>query len=960
MVGTPVRAVVLVLLILLLLAWTTPSASPIGRPSGAPRGASAEAPIHACPAATDCGVSSPVPTPARPTPSNNSSGGGGANGTTGWVQLPGVYPTPGDRTQPSFAYDPNLGKVVMFGGYDGNGNTQRGDTWTFQNDTWTDLTSSVTGAPSARWGGQMVWDPSDQLLVMFGGRTQSQFLNDTWTFNGTAWVNVSSSVAPAPRAHYEMAYDPVDQYILLVGGDVENFGTGTWSLYNDTWSWSNGTWTNISGLVTGTLPPRIDGQASYDPWNNSVVVEAGAPAEGCVVGSPVTAYRTDRAWSYPSSVGPQNVSQGMMTYDPLGPFLFAYGGELMQTAGCPQTNETWVRANGTWVEITAAAGLPPTARYLSGIAYDAHDQEVVLFGGNSLGGYMSDTWVYRIQPVVAQFAASRNVSSAPFVATFTANATGGSYVYDYNWSFGDGNYSTAGGKVTHTYPRVGVYTVSLKVTDLLGRNNSTNLTVHVIRPVAASTSASSTVGAVPFLVNFTVSATGGLGLYNFSWDFGDGSTAIGPAPSHTYTFAGNFTASCITRDAYGDSNRSALLIQVAPRLVVSAAASPTTGIVPFQVNVSASPRGGNPPYSYSWSFGDGATATTANASHLYPVAGTYTASLIVADRLGHASRYSTVVHAFAPLSVSVASNVSLGVVPLPVSLSASSAGGNGLGNFTWIFDDASSPGYGPAQNHVFGAPGRFTVQVTVADLNHTATTSVVVTVVAPLAVRLSAAATTGEVGLPFQFTAHLAGGGAPINLSWNFGDGTSATGGLSENHSYAQAGSFTVRLSANDALAEHATVSIVVGVVRPLTVSVVDQAPSVVLGSSDNLTATIAGGAAPFSLVWSGLPPGCPTAPAPSLTCTPNATGSYTISLTVSDHDGVRVVGSVTMLVTPPPSTTSSSGPGSTVPLTLLLVGVGVAAVAVGVLVALLRRRARRPVDESPEPDPETPGDDPP
>jgi PKD repeat protein len=674
----------------------------------------------------------------------------------------------------------------------------------------------------------------------------------------------------------------------------------------------------------------------------------------------VTTYRNYTAWSYPMSVGPQNVSEGMMAYDPLGPFLFAYGGQLTQAAGCPQTNETWVRANGTWVEITDSAGLPPTARYLSGIAYDAHDSEIVLFGGNSLGGYMSDTWVYRIQPIVARIVAPRNVSGAPFVATFTANATGGSEVYSYNWSFGDGNYSTRGATVNHTYTRVGNYSIVLNVTDLLGRNGSTNLTVHVVRPLSASAGVSATVGAVPFLVNFTVSASGGYGAYTYNWTFGDGASASGTAVSHTYTVAGNYTAAITVRDQSGESNRTFFLIQVAPRLSVSAETSSTSGIVPFEVNFSAIPAGGNPPYGYQWNFGDGGGASSQVASHVYTVAGTYLASVNLTDRLGHRSEYSTVVHAYAPLSVSPQSNVSTGVAPLPVSLTASSSGGDGLGNFTWNFGDGSSPGYGPDQDHVFSTAKTYTVSVTVSDLNRSTTSSLVITTVDPLTLHLSTLTTSGEVGLSFQFTASLAGGEAPIAVSWNFGDGATAVGGFVQNHTYARAGSYTVRLAASDALAERSSASVVVGVVRALSVAVTDAASSVVLGSSDNLTATIAGGGTPYTLVWSGLPPGCPASPTPSITCTPSAVGSYTITLNVSDQFGVHAAGSIAMVVTAPPAPTLSGSGTSSFPLTLLLLGGVAAAVVVVAAVVLLRRRRNvgASPDESPESVEEVPGDE--
>lgn len=47
--------------------------------------------------------------------------------------------------------------------------------------------------------------------------------------------------------------------------------------------------------------------------------------------------------------------------------------------------------------------------------------------------------------------------------------------------------------------------------------------------------------------------------------------------------------------------------------------------------------------SWLWNFGDGTTATTKNASHVYSVAGTYTVSLTVESDQGSVTAYDTVV-----------------------------------------------------------------------------------------------------------------------------------------------------------------------------------------------------------------------------------------------------------------------------------------------------------------------------
>ncbi|HYN76444.1 MAG TPA: PKD domain-containing protein, partial [Lamprocystis sp. (in: g-proteobacteria)] len=53
--------------------------------------------------------------------------------------------------------------------------------------------------------------------------------------------------------------------------------------------------------------------------------------------------------------------------------------------------------------------------------------------------------------------------------------------------------------------------------------------------------------------------------------------------------------------------------------------------------------------AYAWTFGDGATATTANPTHAYAAAGTYTVSLTVTDNLGKTSALSSTTAAITAL-----------------------------------------------------------------------------------------------------------------------------------------------------------------------------------------------------------------------------------------------------------------------------------------------------------------------
>jgi hypothetical protein len=69
-------------------------------------------------------------------------------------------------------------------------------------------------------------------------------------------------------------------------------------------------------------------------------------------------------------------------------------------------------------------------------------------------------------------------------------------------------------------------------------------------------------------------------------------------------------------------------------LNTTAAADPASGSAPLRVSFTASTTGGQIPYVYNWSFGDGSTASEQNPFHNYTQPGSFTAVLTVTDALG--------------------------------------------------------------------------------------------------------------------------------------------------------------------------------------------------------------------------------------------------------------------------------------------------------------------------------------
>ncbi len=219
---------------------------------------------------------------------------------------------------------------------------------------------------------------------------------------------------------------------------------------------------------------------------------------------------------------------------------------------------------------------------------------------------------------------------------FMATATGGSGAYTYVWSFGDGNYSNVANP-THAYPVAGLYTVNVWVNDTAGGRVVIGTTIAVSPALSVLASASPTSTDVNRAISFTATPSGGTGTVAYVWDFGDGSTSPSTGSSgaaHMFSLPGTYLVRVTATDAAGATDASTVAVTVAVAPSVTATASTNTPGAGSAVTFTASASGGTSPFSYAWTFGDGAMSTDQNPSHAYASPGTYTAHLWVNDSAG--------------------------------------------------------------------------------------------------------------------------------------------------------------------------------------------------------------------------------------------------------------------------------------------------------------------------------------
>jgi PKD repeat protein len=221
--------------------------------------------------------------------------------------------------------------------------------------------------------------------------------------------------------------------------------------------------------------------------------------------------------------------------------------------------------------------------------------------------------------------------------------------------------------------------------------------------------------------------------------------------------------------------------------------------------------------NYSWSFGDGGSATGQTATHVFRSVGTFTVTLTVTNDRGATGSSSQSVQ------VQVVDKPSVDFVwsPQPVLVRATTsfnagattaAAGHQITNYSWDFGDGTS-GSGLSVTHAFGVAQTYKVVLTVTDdTGQQASTSKDIAVLTgnPIPAFVSSPGIPTSRLINFDASTSQSFGGATITTySWNFGDGTTAsTSSPLIPHTFAASIAYTVSLTVTDSLGRSATTTV--------------------------------------------------------------------------------------------------------------------------------------------------------
>ncbi len=328
------------------------------------------------------------------------TGANGRNGTPNWIAVTPSGTPPVARIYSGGAYDPNTNSLIVFGG----NNCSTGyfnDVWVLSDangeagtPAWTQLSTSGT-PPAARESGSVVYDPTNNILMMYGGDAGGAPFGDVWILsnaNGSGgtptWTQLSpTGTAPMARTGHTAIYDKTNDRMTIFGGVNSGITlTDSWVLTSANGIGGTPAWSQIP--TQGTAPSLAYHSAVYDSKLDNMYAFAG-------LSSASKLSTNDHAFTLGGANGistkgfkwflggpPVRYSQSAF-YDSVTNGLFVFAGAH---AGTLFFNDYWEASdvigssNLTWTQLLPK-GTKPSARWGHTGLYDSASNRMMVFAG---------------------------------------------------------------------------------------------------------------------------------------------------------------------------------------------------------------------------------------------------------------------------------------------------------------------------------------------------------------------------------------------------------------------------------------------------------------------------------------------------------------------------------------------------------------------------------------------------
>ncbi|MDQ1255823.1 MAG: hypothetical protein QG656_417, partial [Candidatus Hydrogenedentes bacterium] len=448
----------------------------------------------------------------------------------------------------------------------------------------------------------------------------------------------------------------------------------------------------------------------------------------------------------------------------------------------------------------------------------------------------------------------------------------------WEWFFGDGTPANSEVSPSHQYVNTGTYTVSLRITvpnpsgtGTLQAARTRPAYIRVIAPPVAAFVALPTQANEGQTVQFYSQSTPGAGsIVSYLWNFGDGTTSTVQQPSHAYAAGGRYTVSLTVENTYTlrdtETKIDFITVNLPPQADFSA--DDTAPWIRTQtVNFTNLTDGGSlqdyfpdtwkQQMQWAWTFGDGASSTAFEPTHIYQNEGVYTVTLTATCAYGSdiVTKTAYINATIEPPTVEFSVSDRTPAISDTVRFTDLSTGGLAeIVGWQWDFGDETSS-FERHPYHSYATQGVFNVTLTlsieldgqpVASTPSLTKSGYITVALDPPTADFSMSNSAPFMWETVNFTDLSDPGTGPLlSWAWDFGDGTTSNA-QNPFHLYYTPGVYTITLTVTTPSGtSHASKQLMVLLVYPEINYGVDK--NVVLAGLDDVTfsdySTINGGA---------------------------------------------------------------------------------------------------------------------
>jgi Putative Ig domain len=404
---------------------------------------------------------------------------------------------PGPRASPGMASDFGAGQVVMYGGYlvNGTGTQFLSDTWTWDGSNWTSrCTACGPGLVEVAANEQtpMAYDPHTDRVVLWvsttaAGPGQVQLDQATWVWDGSTWSEACSDCFGPGNCldQAEMAYDPNLGKLIMAGFFGTRAGGCPQNPEYKTFAWNGSSWTDVS-------PPNSPCPQGVSPCGGIAMATDDSTGRVILYATTGVWEWNGLAWTEQTASAPSPFRYATaMAEDPLRSSVVLMGGSTNPNSNATEA-ATWLWDGSTWA---ASTGAGPGTREAEGLADGFGSsgppnlQEGVLFGGrDGQGNFLNDTWMLASSALECTIhPGTLRYGVVDHRYRTTLSATGGTAPYSFTVTSGSlppGLHLADGGLLSGTPTARGSFGFHVTVTDAQGctGERSYSMRVYVVPP----------------------------------------------------------------------------------------------------------------------------------------------------------------------------------------------------------------------------------------------------------------------------------------------------------------------------------------------------------------------------------------------------------------------------------------------------------------------------------------------